>query len=191
MDNQYARIAHRRRWAPILVASVVLSALTWIDWTFTGESWFGVPYPVVILAALVINVVVTGLGLRHKRLVVAAFQRWLLNPPVRLLLRLGLPLGWTLLETTGRRSAQPRVVPVDDDPYARQRWLIGWTHPLRALIAMVVRVLGTDPVTIRIDLDTDDRRVGNHAAAAGADVAGEGWSGGLVDAGAGGESAGR
>jgi hypothetical protein len=30
---------------------------------------------------------------------------------------------------------------------------MGWTHPLRALNAMVVRVLGTSPVTIRIDLD--------------------------------------
>jgi hypothetical protein len=30
---------------------------------------------------------------------------------------------------------------------------MGWTHPLRALNAMIVRVLGTNPVTIRIDLD--------------------------------------
>jgi hypothetical protein len=42
----------------------------------------------------------------------------------------------------------------DDDPYARQRWLMGRRHPLRALNAMMVRVLGTCPVTVRIDLDS-------------------------------------
>lgn len=220
--------------------------MTWIDWTFTGESWFGVPYPAVISAALVINVVVTVLGLRHKRVVVAAFQRYVLNPPVRLLLRLGLPLGWTLLETTGRRTAVPECCPsvtassetssgswpstasppptcairsdprvrvrvrlrrglrmawrpgtahvlVDDDPYARQRWLIGWTHPLRALNAMIVRVLGTEPVTIRIDLDPDVGRDGGdgdgrptQAAATGGDSSGEAVPGGPADADVGG-----
>jgi hypothetical protein len=44
---------------------------------------------------------------------------------------------------------------VDDDPWARQRWLIGWRHPLRALNACVVRVLGTRLLTVRIDLDLD------------------------------------
>jgi len=41
----------------------------------------------------------------------------------------------------------------DDDPYARQRTVARW-HPLRALNSAIVRVMGTDLLTIRIDLDT-------------------------------------
>jgi deazaflavin-dependent oxidoreductase (nitroreductase family) len=138
--------------------------------------------------------------------VVAPVQRYLINPPVRLLLRLGLmPLGYALLETRGRISGLPRTTPVgnglegdtfwviaehglqagyvrniqrcpqvrlklrrgwrfawvtgtarllpDDDPYARQRRLSRW-HPLRALNLAVVRIMGTNLLTIRIDLDT-------------------------------------
>jgi hypothetical protein len=39
-----------------------------------------------------------------------------------------------------------------DDPHARQRDLSRW-HPLRALNAVFVRVLGSELLTIRIDLD--------------------------------------
>jgi len=127
------------------------------------------------------------------------------NPPVRLLLRIGfVPLGWALLETTGRRTGVARRTPVgnglvgrtfwivaehghdagyvrniarnprvrvkvrrglrmvwtagtahvldNDDPFERQRLLARW-HPLRALNAAIVRVMGTDLLTIRIDLD--------------------------------------
>ena len=41
----------------------------------------------------------------------------------------------------------------DDDPYARQRSLSRW-HPLRALNAAVVRVMGTDLLTVRVDLES-------------------------------------
>jgi hypothetical protein len=40
----------------------------------------------------------------------------------------------------------------DDDPYARQRFLSRW-HPLRALNVAVVRLMGSDLLTIRIDLE--------------------------------------
>jgi hypothetical protein len=40
----------------------------------------------------------------------------------------------------------------DDDPYARQRFL-SRRHPLRALNAAVVRLMGSDLLTIRIDLE--------------------------------------
>lgn len=197
-------MARRPLLIPLLVASAVLCALMWAEWFFSRDSWFGVPYPLVISVALAINVVVTARRWRFKRTLVAGFQRFVMNPPVRILVRLGVPLGWSLLETTGRRTGQPRRVPVgsglvgnqfwiiaehgrragyvrnidadprvrvclrhgwsmqwrsgiayvldDDDPYARQRRLVGWLHPLRALNAMVVRTLGTDLVTVRIDL---------------------------------------
>jgi deazaflavin-dependent oxidoreductase (nitroreductase family) len=204
MAQPYDRIFGPGRRA-LVVASAVLCGLSWLDWWFTRSIWLGLPYPVFVAVALAVNMLVTARWSSFKRATVATFQKYLLNPVVRVLVRLGLPLGWSLLETTGRHSKQTRVVPVghglvgwqfwviaehgtdagyvrnlranprvrvglrqgwrmvwrtgtahlliDDDPYARQRWLMGWTHPLRALNAMIVRVLGTNPVTIRIDLD--------------------------------------
>ena len=196
---------NRPRVLPLL-ASGVLSALTWIDWALNAGTVLGVPYPAPVMALLMANLVVTSRLPRVKRRLVATLQRYVVNPPVRLLLRLGVPLGWTLLETTGRRTGRPRVgaggrgpgrrnvlgsspstaaaayvgkawrpiresgsgsaggrlvsrtgtarVLPDDDTYTRQRWLVGHRHRLRALNAMMVRVLGTRPVTVRIDLDS-------------------------------------
>jgi deazaflavin-dependent oxidoreductase (nitroreductase family) len=140
-----------------------------------------------------------------KRRVVHAFQKYLLNPPVRLLFSLGLvPPTYVLLETKGRKSGKPRQTPVgnglvegtfwivaehgrkagyvrnmehdprvrikirdglkyswregtayvlpDDDTRERQRKL-GKGHPGRWLNAVVVRTVGTDLLTVRIDLD--------------------------------------
>jgi deazaflavin-dependent oxidoreductase (nitroreductase family) len=49
------------------------------------------------------------------------------------------------------RTGTARVL-ADDDPRARLRAL-GRGHPLRALNAVAVRAMGTDLLTIRIDLD--------------------------------------
>lgn len=156
-------------------------------------------------AILGANVAVTWLFPTLKARVVRVVQRYVINPPVRALLCIGvLPLGLALLETTGRRSGQARRTPVGDglishtfwivaehgadagyvrnvkadprvrvkirrgmrtqwydgiatvlegdDPYARQRQLCR-RHPLRAINAAMVRVLGTDLVTVRIDLN--------------------------------------
>jgi deazaflavin-dependent oxidoreductase (nitroreductase family) len=202
MADQYSRMVPVR---PLVVASSALLALTVLDWVIEGGSPLGLPYPVWVAVALLGNVVLTMCAPRHKRAVVAGVQKRLLNPVVRALLRLDLPLGWNLLETRGRRTGRPRVVPVgnglvgtqfwiiaehgaksayvrnirsdprvririrqggrcawvsgtatvldEDDPWARQRWLIGCRHPLRALNACVVRVLGTQLLTVRVDLD--------------------------------------
>ena len=120
----------------------------------------------------------------------------LLNPLVRAAARAGLPLpGYVLLETTGRRSGQPRQVPVGKalegdtlwivaehglraayvrniqaNPRVRVRlgrhWRSGTAHVLSGddwrerqrrmsnrLNSAVVRVMGTEPVTVRVDLD--------------------------------------
>ena len=48
-----------------------------------------------------------------KRAIVRAVQKYLVNPPMRVALKLGvLPPTHALLETTGRRSGQPRQNPV-------------------------------------------------------------------------------
>ena len=140
-----------------------------------------------------------------KRRLVHAFQKYMLNPPVRLAMSRGLvPPSYALLETVGRTSGKPRQNPVgnglvgdtfwivaehghaagyvrniqhnprvrvkvrrgrrlewrtgtarvlpDDDTRERQR-MVARGHPGRALNAFVVRTVGTDLLTVRIDLD--------------------------------------
>jgi deazaflavin-dependent oxidoreductase (nitroreductase family) len=120
----------------------------------------------------------------------------LLNPLVRAAARAGLPLPTVvLLETTGRRSGQPRRVPVgkaldgdtlwvvaehgrragyvrniEANPRVRVRagrhWRTGTAHVLidddwrerqrrmpNRLNSAVVRAMGTEHVTVRVDLD--------------------------------------
>ncbi len=120
----------------------------------------------------------------------------LLNPVVRAAARAGLPLpGYVLLETTGRRSGEPRQVPVGKALEGETLWIVA-EHGLRAgyvrniqanprvrvrsgrrwragtaqvledddwrerqrripnkLNSAVVRAMGTEPVTVRVDLD--------------------------------------
>jgi deazaflavin-dependent oxidoreductase (nitroreductase family) len=67
------------------------------------------------------------------------------EPRVRVKVRRGVRYVW--------RTGTARVLD-DDDPAARQRQL-GRTHPIRVITAWVVRVMGTDLVTVRIDLDPE------------------------------------
>jgi deazaflavin-dependent oxidoreductase (nitroreductase family) len=140
-----------------------------------------------------------------KRRIVHALQKYLLNPPVKLLFAIGtVRPGCALLETVGRKSGKPRRTPVgdgrvgnqfwlisehgmeagyvrniagnprvrvklrhglrsrwhngtatllpDDDPRQRQRWL-AQQRPGTATNAAIVRALGTNLLTVRIDLD--------------------------------------
>jgi deazaflavin-dependent oxidoreductase (nitroreductase family) len=131
-----------------------------------------------------------------KRRVSTFLSARLLNPLVRAAARAGLPLpGYVLLETTGRRSGQPRQVPVGKaldgdtlwvvaehglraayvkniqaDPRVRVRiwrhWRTGtaqvlsdddWRERQRRIPnkfnSAVVRAMGTEHVTVRVDLD--------------------------------------
>jgi deazaflavin-dependent oxidoreductase (nitroreductase family) len=132
---------------------------------------------------------------RKRRLSTLASTK-LLNPFVRPLLKRGLfPKTHALLETTGRRSKQPRHVPVGNglrgdtfwivaehgrganyvknieaDPHVRvkvgRRWRSGTAHLLpeddvrarmrelrRPVNDGLVRLMGSDPLTVRIDLN--------------------------------------
>ena len=66
------------------------------------------------------------------------------DPHVRVRLRVGLRYRWV----PGIATVCP-----DDDPLARQRHIIAW-HPLRALNAVNVRVLGADLLTVHVQLNT-------------------------------------
>jgi deazaflavin-dependent oxidoreductase (nitroreductase family) len=140
-----------------------------------------------------------------KYRIVRVLQKYLLNPPIKLLFALGVaPPGYALLETVGRTSGKLRRTPVgdgrvgsefwivaehgmkagyvrniaanprlrlklrhgmlarwhagrghllpEDDPRERQRWLAR-QRPASASNAAAVRLLGTDLLTVRIDLD--------------------------------------
>jgi deazaflavin-dependent oxidoreductase (nitroreductase family) len=66
------------------------------------------------------------------------------DPHVRVRLRIGLRYRWV----PGIATVCP-----NDDPLARQRHIIAW-HPLRALNAINVRVLGADLLTVHVQLGT-------------------------------------
>jgi deazaflavin-dependent oxidoreductase (nitroreductase family) len=67
------------------------------------------------------------------------------DPRVRVRLRIGLRYRWI--------DGVAVILPADD-PLARQRRIIRW-HPLRALNAINVRVLGADLLTVRVSLALD------------------------------------
>jgi len=194
----------RRRAAGLITATLAVTGAVWAWWLIDPTAPRGPALPTTLSAVLAANVALTLGSVRLKRAVVTPVQRYLINPPIRLLLRLGvMPLGYALLETRGRVTGLPRTTPVgnglhggtfwviaehglqagyvrniqrcpqvrlklrrgwrfvwvtgtahllpDDDPYARQRRLSRW-HPLRAMNLAVVRIMGTNLLTIRIDL---------------------------------------
>jgi deazaflavin-dependent oxidoreductase (nitroreductase family) len=128
----------------------------------------------------------------EKRHIVKPFQKRVLNPLVKALVRRGLLRGWAILETTGRKSGEPRETPVgaglegdtvwilaefgrraayvqniEANPRVRMcvrgRWRAGTAHVLAdddprprtlpRLNTAVVRLVGDEVLTIRVDLD--------------------------------------
>ena len=139
-----------------------------------------------------------------KHRLVRGVEKYLVNPVVKAVLVLGVPMPLAILETTGRRSGRPRRtvvangrvgdtfwvvaehgrravyvrnlvanhqvrvrvgrrwvggtahVLVDDDPYARAEWVADqlWRSPW--VERTIARLLGVDPVTVRVDLDPVD-----------------------------------
>lgn len=183
-----------------------MAGLQWLQWWVQGAERSQTSTPFWVSVALVVNIGLTIAFPRWKWLLVRSLQRYVVNPPVRLLLHLGvMPLGYALLETRGRVSGRPRRTPVGNgrigdtfwivaehgyragyvrnigaDPTVRVRMRVGWRfrwvegtatvlpddspstlqrrlsarHPLRALNAMQVQVLGSQLLVVRIDLGT-------------------------------------
>jgi deazaflavin-dependent oxidoreductase (nitroreductase family) len=60
-----------------------------------------------------------------KRRIVHALQKYLLNPPIKLLFVLGLaPPGYALLETIGRKTGTPRRTSVGNGRVGGQFWIV-------------------------------------------------------------------
>src|ERR687898_539996 len=98
-----------------------------------------------------------------KARTVRSFQKYVLNPPVRALFALGLvPPTHVLLETTGRQSGRSRQNPVGNGLDGDTLWIVPEDDPRarldrigRRLNGFMVRAVGTDLLTIRVDLDPE------------------------------------
>jgi deazaflavin-dependent oxidoreductase (nitroreductase family) len=60
-----------------------------------------------------------------KQRVIHLLQKFVLNPPIKLLFVLGIfPPGYALLETVGRKTGKPRRTPVGNGRVGQQFWLV-------------------------------------------------------------------
>jgi deazaflavin-dependent oxidoreductase (nitroreductase family) len=67
-----------------------------------------------------------------KHRIVHLLQKYLLNPPIKLLFAIGLaPPGYALLETTGRKTGKPRRTPVGDARIGGKFWIVA-EHGMKA-----------------------------------------------------------
>jgi deazaflavin-dependent oxidoreductase (nitroreductase family) len=68
--------------------------------------------------------------LKHR--IVHALQKYVLNPPIKLLFAAGIaPPGYALLETIGRKTGKARRTPVGDGRVGYQFWLVA-EHGMKA-----------------------------------------------------------
>jgi deazaflavin-dependent oxidoreductase (nitroreductase family) len=68
----------------------------------------------------------------QKHQVVHALQKYVLNPPIKLLFAMGVaPPGYALLETTGRKTGKARRTPVGDARVGDRLWIVA-EHGMKA-----------------------------------------------------------
>jgi deazaflavin-dependent oxidoreductase (nitroreductase family) len=83
-----------------------------------------------------------------KLRLVRFLQKYLTNPPIKLLFAIGLvPPGYALLETTGRKTGKPRRVPVGNGRVGRQFWIVA-EHGQNA--GYVRNIAGNSRVRLRL-----------------------------------------
>jgi deazaflavin-dependent oxidoreductase (nitroreductase family) len=67
-----------------------------------------------------------------KQQIVHALQKYVLNPPIKLLFAMGVaPPGYALVETTGRTTGKARRTPVGDARVGKQFWIVA-EHGMKA-----------------------------------------------------------
>ena len=67
-----------------------------------------------------------------KHRIVHALQKYLLNPPIKLLFAVGIaPPGYAILETIGCKTGKARRTPVGDARIGYQFWIVG-EHGMKA-----------------------------------------------------------
>ncbi len=77
-----------------------------------------------------------------KHQIVHTLQKYVLNPPIKLLFALGVvPPGYALLETVGRKTGKPRRTPVGDGRIGKEFWIVAE----QGINAGYVRNIACDP----------------------------------------------
>ena len=67
-----------------------------------------------------------------KRQIVHTLQKYLFNPPIKVLFAMGVgPPGYALLETTGRKTGKARRIPVGDARVGGRFWIVA-EHGMKA-----------------------------------------------------------
>jgi deazaflavin-dependent oxidoreductase (nitroreductase family) len=67
-----------------------------------------------------------------KHLIVHMLQKYVLNPPIKLLFAIGVVLpGYALLETIGRKTGKARRTPVGDARVGDRLWIVA-EHGMKA-----------------------------------------------------------
>jgi deazaflavin-dependent oxidoreductase (nitroreductase family) len=67
-----------------------------------------------------------------KQQIVHVLQKYVLNPPIKMLFAIGIaPPGYALLETMGRKSGKPRRTPVGDARVGKRLWIVA-EHGMKA-----------------------------------------------------------
>ena len=67
-----------------------------------------------------------------KHRIIHVLQKYVLNPPIKLLFVLSIfPPGYALLETIGRKTGKPRRTPVGNGRVGQQFWLVA-EHGMKA-----------------------------------------------------------
>ena len=73
-----------------------------------------------------------GLPSPLKYRLIHLVQKYFLNPPIKILLAIGIaPPGYALLETIGRKSGKPRRTPVGDGRVGNEFWIVA-EHGMKA-----------------------------------------------------------
>jgi deazaflavin-dependent oxidoreductase (nitroreductase family) len=146
--NPYTRISQLSLPRGLLVGTAAALILTWGIFALNPDAWPGIVLPLVQSSVYLGLIVLTGRSRRVKVLLVRTFQRFTVNPLMRMFLAVGVnPLGLAILETRGRRSGEPRRTPVGNGWSGDDFWIIA-EHGTRAAY---VRNIQRDPrVRVRL-----------------------------------------
>jgi deazaflavin-dependent oxidoreductase (nitroreductase family) len=134
----------------LIAGTIVASALVWGQYAAgLGTSLLSARVQTGIFVGLLL---LTACSRRAKVLVARTFQRYTLNPLMRLLLTIGVnPLGLAILETRGHRSGKVRRVPVGNGRKGDSLWIIA-EHGTRAGYVQNIRHDPHVRVRLRIGL---------------------------------------
>jgi len=92
---------------------------------YAGGAWsWLLAVPLVVIGGLVVAGGLAGHDPRHRRRLVRTVERYLVNPPTKAALHLGLPMPLVLLETTGRRTSKPRRTPLMNGVVGDELWIV-------------------------------------------------------------------